>query len=73
MISLISSLSFKLYVNLLVYDQNIGSLRKSLEILETFRKMFGYVRLARTLLENLRKSSESRRKSVGNCQKHCHQ
>ena len=75
MISLISSLSLELYLNLLAYHRNIfksslkvfGNLRKSSEIFGNSRKMFGNVRLPfRTILENLRKSSE-------NHQKRCHQ
>ena len=72
MLSLISSLSLKLYLNSLVYDQNIfGSSSKvfgqSSAIfgnLRNFRKMFGNVRATLgQILENLRKSSESVRKS----------
>ena len=81
MISLISSLSLKLYLHLLVYDQNIfaiGSFLESLwqfsEILGKFWKMFGSIRLAfGTILENLRKSLESGRKSSENGQKRHHQ
>ena len=82
MISLISSLSLKLYLNSLVYHRNIfessskvfGNLRKSSEIFGNSRKMFGNVRLAfGTILENLRKSSEGGRKSSENHQKRCHQ
>ena len=54
MISLISSLSLKLYLNSLVYHRNIfgssskvfGNLRTSSEIFGNSRKMFGNVRLA---------------------------
>ena len=82
MISLISSLSLKLYLNSLLYDRNIlgssskvfGSLWKYSEIFEDFLKMVGNVRLAfGTILENLRKSSESGRKSLENRQKRRHQ
>ena len=82
MISLISSLSLKLYLNSLVYHRNIfgssskvfGNLRTSSEIFGNSRKMFGNVRLAfRTILENLRKSSEGGRKSSENHQKRRHQ
>ena len=78
MISLISSLSLKLYLNLLVYHQNIfrssskvfGNLRASSEIFGSSRKMFGSVRPAfGTILKLLRKSSEGGRKSSGNQQK----
>ena len=78
MISLISSLSLKLYLNLLGYHRNIfgssskvfGNLQTSLENLKNSRKMFGSVRLAfGTILENLLKSSESGRKSSENHQK----
>ena len=75
MISLISSLSLKLYLNSLVYHRNIfgssskvfGNLRQSSGIFGNFRKfseIFGSVRPAfGTILENLRKSSEGGRKS----------
>ena len=75
MISLISSLSLKLYLNSLVYHRNIfglprkssaifGNLRASSEIFGNFWKMFGSVRPAfGTILVNLRKSSEAGRKS----------
>ena len=81
MISLLSSLSLKLYLNLLVYLGNIfrscskisGNLRKSSNIFENSRKMFGNVCLAfGTILENLRKSSESGRKSSETHQKSRH-
>ena len=81
MISLISSLSLKLYLNWLVYHQNIfgssskvfGNLRKSSHF-GNFRKMFGNVRLAfGTILENLRTSLEGGRKSSENHQKRNHQ
>ena len=80
MISLISSLSLKLYLNSLVYHRNIfgssskvlGNLRSS--IFGNFRKMFGNVRVTfGQVLENLRKSSESGRKSSENRQKRRHQ
>ena len=82
MISLISSLSLKLYLNSLVYHRNIfessskvfGNLRASSEIFGNVRKMFGSVRPAfGTILENLRKSSEGGRKSSENRQKRRHQ
>ena len=82
MTSVISSLSPKLYLNSLVYHRNIfgsfskvfGNLRKSSDIFGNFPKMFGNVRLAfGTILENLRKSSESGRKSSENHQKRRHQ
>ena len=85
MISLISSLSLKLYLNSLVYHRNIfglprkssaifGNLRASSEIFGNFWKMFGSVRPAfGTILENLRKSSEGGRKSSENHQKRHHQ
>ena len=79
MISLISSLSLKLYlINLLGYHRNIfgssskvfGNLRTSLENLGNSWKMFGSVRVALgTILENLWKSSESCRESLENHQK----
>ena len=62
MISLISSLSLKLYlINLLGYHRNIfGS---SSKVFGNSRKMFGNVRLAfGTILKNLRKSSENHQK-----------
>ena len=71
MISLISSLSLKLYFNSLVYDQNIfgssskvfGNLWKSSGIFGNFQKMFGNIRVTfGQILESLRKSSESGRK-----------
>ena len=76
MISLISSLSLKLYFNLLVYDRNIfGSSSKSTIFgnlwvsLEIFRKCLAFGQV----LENLRKSAESGRKSLENRQKRYHQ
>ena len=72
MISLISSLSLKLYLNSLVYHRNIfGSsskvfenLRKSSDIFGNFRKFSENVRERssglRTILENLRKSVVSK-------------
>ena len=80
-ISLISSLSIKLFFNSLVYGRNIfGSsskvfhdLWKSSGIYGIFRKMFGNVRVIfGKVFENLRKSSESVRKSSENCQKRRH-
>ena len=75
MLSMMSSLSLKLYLNSLVYDPNIfgssskvfGNLRQSSEIVgissATFvRRTFGQI------FENLRKSSESGRKSSENRQ-----
>ena len=82
MISLISSLSLKLYLNSLVHHQNnfgssskvFGNLRTPSEICGNSRKMFGNVRLAfGTILENIRKSSEGGRKSWENHQKRRHQ
>ena len=84
MISVTSGLSLKLYLNSLVYHRNIfGSsskvfgnlrLRQSSEIFGNSRKMFGNVRLVfGTILENLRKSSESGRKSSENRQKRRYQ
>ena len=70
--SITAGLSLKLYLNSLVYHRNIfgsssevfGNLRTSSEIFGNFRKMSRNVRLAYgTILENLRKSSESGRKS----------
>ena len=70
-ISLISSLSLKLYLNSLVYHRNIfessskvfGNLRQSSGIFGNFREMFGSVRPAfGTILGNLRKSSENHQK-----------
>ena len=82
MISLISSLSLKLYLNSLVYHRNIfgssskvfGNLQTSSEIFGNSQKMFGNICLAfGTILENLRKSSEGGRKSSENQQKCRHQ
>ena len=82
MISLMSSLSLKLYLNSLVYHRNIfgssskvfGNLRAPSEIFGNFRKMFGSVRPAfGTILKFFRKSSEGGRKSSGNHQKRRHQ
>ena len=82
MISLISSLSLKLYPNSLVYHRNIfgssskvfGNLQKSSDIFGNFRKMFGSACLTfGTILENLRKSSEGGRKSSENHKKRRHQ
>ena len=83
-ISLISGLSLKLYLNSLVYHRNIfgssskvlGNLRKSSDIFGNFRKFSGNVRERssglRDNLKNLRKSSEGGRKSSEN-QKRRHQ
>ena len=72
LISLISSLSLKLYLNSLVYDRNI--FRSSLKVFVNLREMFRNVRLGfGTILENLRKTSESGRKSSQNRQKRRHQ
>ena len=77
MLSKISSLSHRLYLNSLEYDRNIfgssskvfGNLRQSLVIFGNVRKMLGNVRAAfRQILENLQKSSESGRKSSENRQ-----
>ena len=78
MISLISSLSLKLYLNSLVYHRNIfGNLRKSSGIFGNFRKFSENVRERSSCLQNnfefLRKSSEGGRKSSGNHQKRRHQ
>ena len=82
MISVISSLSLKLYLNSLVYHRNIfgssskffGNLRKSSDIFGNFRKFSENVRLAfATILKNLRKSSDRGRKSSENHQKGRHQ
>ena len=81
MLSPISSLSLKLYLTSLVYDRNIfgssskvfGNLRQTSVIFGNFRKMFGNVRATYgQILENLRKSSESGRKSSKNRQLRCH-
>ena len=78
----ISSLSLNLYLNPLVYHRNIfgssskvfGNLRTSSKIIGNCRKMFGNIRLAiGTILENLRKYSESGRKSSENHKKRRHQ
>ena len=74
MISLISSLSLKLYLNSLVYHRNFfGSsskvfenLRTSSEIFGNSRKMFGNVRLA---FEQFWKIFGNLRKVVGNLRK----
>ena len=77
MLSVISTLSLKLYLNSLVYDRNIfrfsskvfGSLRQFSVTFRNFQKMFGNVRATLgQILENLRKSSESGRKSWENRQ-----
>ena len=82
MVSVTSGLSLKLYLNSLVYHRNIfgssskvfGNLWESSEIFRNSRKMFGNVRLVfGTILENLRKSSESGRKSLENRQKRHYQ
>ena len=82
MLSLISSLSHKLYLNSLLYDQNIfGSsskvvcnLRQSSVIFGNFRKMFSNVRATfGQILENHRNSSESGQKSSENRQLRRHQ
>ena len=67
MISLISSLSLKLYLNLLVYHRNFfgsssevfGHLQKFLEILQ---KCSGTFLAFETILKNLRKSLENHQK-----------
>ena len=81
MISVISSLSLKLYINSLVYHRKIfgssskvfGNLRKSSDIFGSFRKFSESVWERSTGLrnnfENLRKSLESGRKSSENHQK----
>ena len=67
MLSGISTLSLKLYLNSLVYDRNIfgssskvfGNLLQPSVIFGKFREMFGNVRATLgQILENLRKSSE---------------
>ena len=77
MLSLISSLSIKLYLNSLVYDRNIfgsssivfGNLRQSSVIFGNFRKMSDNVRATfGQISENLPKSSESGPKSSENRQ-----
>ena len=73
MISMISSLSLKLYLNSFVYDRNIfGSSLKVFGNLGKFRKMFGNIRMAFGSILNLRKFSESGWKSSENCQKRPH-
>ena len=82
MISLISSLSFKLYLNSLVYHRNFfgssskvfGNLQKSLDIFGNFRKFSENVRERSSGLRNdFGKSSEGGRKSSENHQKRRHQ
>ena len=80
MISKLSSLSPKLYLNSLVYHWNI--FRSSSKVFGNLLDIFGNrefsdnvqdIRLAfGTILENLRKSSESGWKSSENHQKSCH-
>ena len=61
MISLLSSLSLKLYSNSLVYH------RQSSDIFGNFREMFGNVRVAfGNILENLRKVVGNLRKVIKN-------
>ena len=70
MISVISSLSLKLYLNSLVYHQNIfgssskvfSNLRKSSNIFGNFRKFSENFRERSSGLKNLRKSSENHQK-----------
>ena len=64
MISLISSMSLKLYLDSLVYYRNIfGSSSKIFGNLRKFSEIFGDVCVAfGTILENLRKSSENHQK-----------
>ena len=78
MISLLSSLSLKLYLNSLVYHRNIfgssskvfDNLRKSSDSFGNFRKFSENVRERSSGLRyNFRKSSESGRKSSENHQK----
>ena len=85
MISVTSGLSLKLYLNSLVYHRNIfgssskvfGNLRQSSDIFGYFRKFSENVRerslVFGTILENLRKSSKSGRKSSENHQKRRYQ
>ena len=82
MISVLSSLFLKMYLNSLVYHRNIfgsssivfGNLRTSSRIFGNSWKMFGNVRLAfGTILKNVRKSSESGRKYSENHQKRRYQ
>ena len=77
MLSVISTLSLKMYLDTFVYDRNnfgfsskvVGNLRQSSVIFGNFRKMFGNVRaIIGQILENLWKSSESGRKSSENRQ-----
>ena len=72
MLSLISNLSLRLYLNSLVYDRNMfGS---SSKVFGNLRKMLGNVRATfGQILGNLRKSSESGRKSSENRQLRRHQ
>jgi len=80
MISLISSLSVKLYLNSLVYETSsglprkssafFGDLRKSSEIFGKFWKMFGNVCVTWQVLENFWKCSETGQKSSENRQNH---
>ena len=76
-----SGLSLKFYLNSLVYHRNIfesssevsGNLRKSSDIFGNFRKCSGTFVWPSEQFENLRKSSESGRKSSENHQKRRHQ
>ena len=81
MLSLISSLSLKLYLNSLVYDRNIfgssskvvDNLQQSSVIFGNFRKIFSNIRATfGQILKNLWKSLESGRKSSENSQLRCH-
>ena len=80
--SVISSLSFKLYLNSLVYHRNIfgssskvfGNLRQSSDIFGNFPKFSKNVReRSSSLRNNFEKSSESGRKSSEDHQKRRHQ
>ena len=79
--SLIWWFTFNLYLNLLVYNQNIfgsslkdfSNLWESMVIFGSFRKMFCSIHVIfGQFLENCLKSSESGQKSLENCPKCCH-
>ena len=75
MTSLISCLTLKLYLNLLVYDRiNFRSSSKVFGNLRLSSKIFGNLseNVRKRFLENLRKSSESGRKSLQNRQYNKH-
>ena len=75
MISVTSGLSLKLYLNSLVYQRNIfgSSSKVFVNFWKSSENVLERSSAFRTILENLRKSSESGRKSSENHQKRRYQ